>query len=132
MISLNELLKDHKFEELLPEHQKNIQELLIRMNKLRVVRAQSMFITSGFRSSQDQIRIYRAKGISIDKIPMGSAHLKGAACDVSDPDGSLMIWTKANESLLQEIGLWVEDDTTEARVHYQIKPPASKSRFFKP
>lgn len=91
-----------------------------------------MIVTSGLRSIEDHKRIYREKGISEDKIPMGSRHLHGQACDISDPDGKLYDWCKANEVFLAEIELWMEIKDSEPRVHFQIVPPKSGNRFFIP
>lgn len=132
MITLNELLSEHNISELNDEQKNNLNILLERINQLRVAWAKSMTITSGFRSKEDQLRIYRSRGVPDDKIPMNSAHLKGCACDVLDVDGSLMAWVKLNELLLISIGLWVEDDVSQPRVHFQIYAPKSGHRYFKP
>lgn len=130
MITKQELNpKNYKLTE---EQEKNFEILLVRMNALRVLYGKAMIITSGIRTREDQIRIYTAKGIPENKIPWGSQHLKAAACDVSDSDGSLMKWCRDNVIHLETIGLWVEDDTSVPRVHFQIVPPKSGNRFFKP
>lgn len=138
MITIDELLSGNKFENLSEDLKNNGLELLAKINKVRAARANPMIVTSGLRTPEHHIEIYKNiakknnKIFDSSKVPMGSAHLKFAAVDISDPDGSLMTWTKANEPLLKEIGLWVEDDLKEARVHYQIFAPKSNTRFFKP
>lgn len=134
MISLKELLKDYSFSSLPKEHQDNIMTLLERINKIRSSYGKSMTVTSGYRSKEDQIRIYKAKGIiDISKIPMGSQHLQGGAVDISDPNQELQQWTLANVALLEQIGLWCEDfSATKNWVHYQIVAPKSGKRFFMP
>lgn len=112
---------------------KNIETLLHRMNQVRIIYNKPMFITSGVRSIEDHIRIYKEKGITDkSKIPMKSMHLIGAACDVLDTDGKLMEWCRTNEHHLSAIGLWIEDDPSTPRVHLQIFSPKSGNRFFKP
>lgn len=139
MISFKELLSGHSISEVEISIQYNLEDLLIKINKLREAYGHPMVITSGLRTEQDQIRIYSTinaerlkQGLKELSVPMGSAHLKGCACDALDKDGSLMKWTKENEKLLEEIGLWVEDDTSQPRVHYQSYAPKSEKRFFKP
>lgn len=134
MISLRELLKDYSFSSLPKEHQDNIMTLLERINRIRSSYGKAMTVTSGYRSQEDQIRIYKAKGITdLSKIPMGSQHLKGAAVDIYDPNKELQQWTLANTALLEQIGLWCEDfGATKNWVHYQSFPPRSGKRFFMP
>lgn len=112
---------------------KNIETLLHRINQVRILFAKPMLITSGVRTIEDHLRIYAEKGITDkSKVPMGSMHLIGAACDVLDLKGELMDWCRKNEKQLEIIGLWIEDDPSVPRVHFQIFPPKSGSRFFKP
>lgn len=132
MITLKELLSGHSIADVELSAQINLEELLKRINKLRAAYNKPLIVTSGYRSKQDQLRIYRSRNIPDNKIPMGSAHITGCACDIYDPNGELMEWSRNNENLLEEFGLWVEDDTTQPRVHYQTYPPKSGKRFFKP
>lgn len=131
MITKRELNKNNY--ELDEIQKKNIEILLHRMNQVRLLYGKPMIITSGVRTIADQIRIYKDKGITdVSKIPMKSMHLIGAACDVLDLNGELMKWCKANVHHLESIGLWIEDDVSVPRVHFQIYSPKSGSRFFKP
>lgn len=138
MISLKELLKGKDFNSLPKEHQDNMLVLLERINKVRSAWNKPMLVTSGYRAKEDHIRIYKElavkRNVQFDetKIPWGSQHLKGAAVDISDPDGKLHAWTEQNEKLMEEIGLWMEVKDDQKRVHYQIFPPKSGKRFFKP
>ena len=115
-----------------PEIESNLEVLLIKMNQVRVIYNKPMIITSGLRSVEHHKKIYKEKGIPENKIPMGSKHLSGKACDVLDKDCSLMKWCKDNVHHLEAIGLWIEDDSTVPRVHFQTVPPKSGNRFFKP
>lgn len=137
MITFKELIKNIQISDIPINHQHNLEELLKRMNLVRNAWAKPMTITSGYRTMQDHLRIYSEiaskKGIEFDskKVPMGSQHLSGCACDISDPKGELMSWCQANVPLLEQIGLWMEADT-KGWVHFQINPPRSGNRFFKP
>lgn len=133
MISLREL--NPKGVTLTPEMEANLQDLHSRINKIRTAWAKPMMVTSGVRSLADHKRIYadiaRRKGLTHIRIPMGSKHLSAQACDILDRDGSLMAWCKANVTILEAVGLWVEADT-KGWVHFQVVPPRSGNRFFKP
>ena len=138
MLQMRELLKTTDLDSIPAEHQANLAILLEKMNKVRELWAKPMTVTSGYRSKEDQIRIYKdlasQRGQKFDesKIPWGSQHLKGAACDISDPDYKLFDWCKANTAKLEEIGLWMEEKDDQRRVHFQIYPPKSGNRFFNP
>lgn len=124
------------------EQEKNQKELLIRINKLRAAWGKPMIGTSGVRSAEEHVNIYRKKAekagqvFDITKVPMLSKHLFGAAWDVSDPKGELYAFCqKDKEKALEDADLWVEKDT-KGWVHFQMLPYGSykkgKSRFFKP
>lgn len=134
MVSLKELLKDVAFSSLPKDHQDNIMNLLERINKVRSAYAKPMTVTSGYRSMEDHLRIYKQKGITDQKrIPMQSRHLYGMAADISDPKQELQKWCLANVKLLEDVGLWCEDfSATKNWVHFQITPPKSGKRFFMP
>lgn len=133
-ISLKEIIKDTKFSSLSKEVQDNLMTLLERINKIRAKWGKPMTVTSGLRTKEDQIRVYKDKGITdITKIPMGSQHLKGAAIDISDPKKELQKWCLANEKVLEEVGLWMEDfSATPNWCHFQIVAPKSGKRWFLP
>ena len=138
LITFEELLKGTKLDIIPAEHQANLKELHKRINLIREAYGKAMVPTSGYRSKEDHIRIYKELAIKRNvpfdetKIPWGSQHLKGAAVDISDPDGKLYEWTEQNKKLLEQIGLWCEVKDDQRRVHYQIYPPKSGNRFFKP
>lgn len=131
MISLKEL--NPKNFPTTPEIDTNLNTLLERMNKVRTAWNKPMTVTSGLRDLEDHKRIYKAKGVAEAKIPLQSRHLYGKAVDIADPKGELWTWCKANEALLKDIGLWMEHgDSTKGWCHFQIEPPKSGKRFFKP
>lgn len=101
----------------------NLAILLERMNKVRAAYGKPMTVTSGLRSPSDQARI--------NPNAPKSKHLIGAACDISDPDGALYDWCKANEDLLASIGLWLEHRMGSWQ-HFQVIPPKSGHRWFFP
>ena len=128
MISLKELLKGADVSKLPKDHRDNLEVLLFRLNKFRTAYGQPMIVTSGYRTREDHLRIYRQKGIiDIKKIPMGSKHLSGCAADFADPNGELMAFAKSNQTFLEQVGLWAEDGT-KGWLHLQSKPFGSYKR----
>lgn len=138
LIKESEILGKVARESIPEDHQKNLDELLEKINKIRYAWGKPMRVTSGYRSKEDQIRIYKdlaeQRGQTFDpnKIPWGSAHLKCAAVDISDPDGKLYDWTHENKALMEEIGVWMEVKDDQKRVHFQIYAPKSGNRWFNP
>lgn len=121
MISLSEL--NPKKYDLTDEIRANLEDLLVRLNKVRVVWGHPMIITSGLRSVADQQRIN-------PKAPK-SRHLEGNAADVLDQDGAFNQWCIDNQKLLAEVGLWCETRVGPWQ-HLQRVPPKSGRRFFIP
>lgn len=139
MISMSELnLKKYVLDEI-QEH--NLNDLLVKINKIRLAYNKPMVVSSGLRSREQQINIYRMKAknkefpfengiFDLKKVPLASKHLIGAAVDIAD-NGDLMEWCKSNIKTLEEVGLWVEEGTV-GWVHFQTQPPKSGNRFFRP
>lgn len=122
MITLDEMLKGKSLSSLPAPHQGNLKVLWFRINKVRTAYGKPMIVTSCYRSMEKHLDIYKQKGITDPKkIPMASKHLSGCAVDIADPNGELMEWCKANETLLRQIGLWVEKGT-RGWVHMQSEP----------
>lgn len=111
-----------------------MQEMLKKLNIFRSAYGKPMIPTSYYRSPEKQREIYAKKGITDEsKIPMGSMHLKGLACDFGDSKGELDDFCQKNVALLENIGLWVEaPEYTKGWCHIQIRPPKSLKRFFIP
>lgn len=133
MITMDELL-NHKYylANQTDDVQKNLSQLLIRVNLVRVKWAKPMTVTSGFRSMEDHLRIYAAKGITDkSKIPMKSRHLIGAAVDIADEGLLITKWLKEDTEVLKGAQLWCEEGNKNW-VHFQIVPPASGNRWFLP
>lgn len=127
MIKMSELLKGLDVSTLPQDHKRNLETLIYRMNKVRQEYGKPMIVTSGYRSIADHLRIYRNKGITDQsKIPMASKHLYGQAVDIADPKGELQEWCKGNQTLLRQLGLWMEDFSfTKGWVHFQCVPYGS-------
>lgn len=134
MITMNELLSNQAtFDSLDNDVQENLNQLFLKVNIVRKEYGKPMIVTSGLRTKKHHLEIYAAKGIYPPKVPMKSNHLYGRAVDFADGDGKLKKWILENIALMEEIGLWMEDfNATKTWVHFQINPPKSGNRFFKP
>lgn len=142
VLTMMELLSGNKLEDQTPEIQANLNTLLIVMNKFRAIYGKAMEVTSGIRTLEHHIQIYkdlakqRGKPFDQSKVPMGSQHLKGCAVDISDKDGKLYQFCQDNVALLETLGLFCEVKDDQPRVHFQIVKYGSwvpgKTRFFKP
>lgn len=134
MITMNELLSGQAtFDSLDKDVQENLNQLFLKVNIVRKEYGKPMIVTSGLRTKKHHLEIYARKGIYPPKVPMKSNHLFGRAVDFADGDGKLKKWILENIALMEEIGLWMEDfNATKTWVHFQINPPKSGNRFFKP
>lgn len=134
MITMNELLSGQaSFDSLDKDVQENLNQLFLKVNIVRKEYGKPMIVTSGLRTKKHHLEIYARKGIFPPKVPMKSNHLFGRAVDFADGDGKLKKWILENIKLMEEIGLWMEDfSATKTWVHFQINPPKSGNRFFKP
>lgn len=115
-----------------PEIDANLQRLLLAMNKVRAQWNHSMVVSSGLRSIEKHKQIYKAKGISEDKIPMGSQHLFGNAVDISDSKGELFKWCQDNEQFLKDSGIAAIELGTVGWVHFSTVPVKSGRFWFLP
>lgn len=137
MITMRELNKFNSTDN--SDHESNLLVLLGKINQVRKAYGKPMTVTSGYRTKEDHLRIYRQiatrKGIKFDpsKVPMASRHLSGQAVDIYDPKGEFKQWIRMNIELFEELGLYLEDfNHTPTWVHIQITPPRSGKRFFIP
>jgi len=132
MFSMKELLKDKKIDDCTPEQKANLEDLLVRLNRLRADYGKPLTVTSGLRNDADMKRIYKS-----DNYPKKSKHLFGQAVDISDPKLELNAWLKENDSArMKQYGLWGELTTTNW-THLQSVPMASydkktDKRWFNP
>lgn len=138
MITMQEIIKDTKWDDIPLEHQESLNKLLEIINVIRKEYNRPMIVSSGYRSKEDQLRIYNEKGVMDEsKIPWGSSHLKGMALDIYDPKQELQKWCLENPTILEENLLYMEDFAyTKNWVHFQINPFRSYkeggTRYFKP
>ena len=121
------------------EHNRNIDGLLVKVNRLRLLYGKPLIVTSGYRSLEEHLAIYAAKGITDQaKIPMKSKHLSGQAVDLVPADGDIKGFQKFISELVKYNdfavdGLWFEDFAyTDRWTHAQSVPPKSGKRFFLP
>lgn len=117
----------------------NISNLLKLVNELERVYGKPFIVTSGLRTKESQLRIYKQiamkKSIPFDesKVPMGSKHISGQAIDIFDPNQELQHWLSNNVEALEDLGLYCEDfSATPTWTHIQSTPPKSGKRFFLP
>lgn len=125
------------FQELNPRNRRaslliteNLFWLYIKLNVLRKKSGIPFIVTSGLRNREDIERIYAKLG----KPPRyGSQHLQGAAADILDPDRKLWYWVLKNLDFISELDLYMEHgDHTDGWVHFQLFPPKSGRRVFRP
>jgi len=134
MIKINSLIKNARIKDIPKDTLANLEKLIEKLNIIEAAYGKTLVITSGYRTKEDQIRVYAQKGITdMSKIPMGSKHISGQAVDISDPNGEFKAWIMENISLFEELGIYMEAfEYTKNWVHMQIIAPKSGSRFFKP
>lgn len=128
MITKSELLmgRDKLYpKEYTAEIDKNIDRLLVIMNKIRTVYAKPMIVDSGWRPKV----INDATSNSAKR----SNHMLGLAVDIKDADSKLMQWVIANLNLMQQLGVYMEDFRwTPSWCHFQIISPGSGKRIYIP
>lgn len=107
------------------ELKQNLEDLLYKLNQIRVIYGKPMIITSGLRSAEDQQRI--------NPKASKSRHLTGQAVDIADPKGELWKWLMDHMALVESLGLYLEDKSaTPTWVHIQSVGPKSGKRIFLP
>lgn len=116
--------KTHK-DEYTEEISKNIDKLLIPLNKFRDAYGKPMSVSSGWRPPSINAKTKNAA--------KKSNHTMGLACDFQDKDGKLDAWCLKNLNKLAELGLWLESpDNTIGWCHLQCVSPKSGNNPFKP
>lgn len=112
-----------------PNVDKNLQTLFLRLSEFQDAYGKPFTITSGLRDDAQQQELIAAGKTNAKH----SKHLAGAAADILDEDGSLAAWVKDNIKMMEKIGLWFEDfGHTKGWVHAQILGPNSGKRVFIP
>jgi hypothetical protein len=117
----DEMFKDEYTEQI----SDNLDELLVRINKIRAAYGKPMRCSSGWRPASINGMV---KGAS-----QNSNHIIGAAVDISDGSGDLMRWCLANLKIIADAGLYMEDFRyTPTWVHFSYIKPKSGKRIFIP
>lgn len=112
-------------EDLSSELQANANTIVPRANDLLSRFGEYRNCNSGYRTPEDQMRIN-------PKAP-ASKHTICAAIDLEDKDRKLTEFCLNNLEILQEIGLWMEENSsTPTWVHVQCIAPLSGHRIFIP
>ena len=107
-----------------PQISANLDALLVPMNQIRDHWAEPMVINSGWRPPA----VNAACGGAL-----GSKHMEGLACDISDQYGILWAWVLLHLDLMQQLKIYLEDKRwTKSWVHFQLGGPASGHRIFIP
>lgn len=136
-MTMLDLLGNNLISDIPQEFQRNLEVTRDRANELEKRSGLSFTATSGFRSLQHHIDIYRTKALKEGRffsklqVPLNSRHLTGEAVDIADPTGAIYKWAYENQNVLEELKLWCEKGT-KGWVHIQTKPPKSDNRFFLP
>jgi uncharacterized protein YcbK (DUF882 family) len=126
---LNAGREKHTKESISPEHYKNAENLINKINQIGQLLDVSSTLSSGYRTAERQRQIYAEKG----KNPiMNSLHLTGHALDINDPTGRIKRQIQSNKQLLnkaKELGLYFENfNATPNWVHIQDMPPKITGR----
>lgn len=123
MISRHEVLmgRDRDYP-LTSAMEKNLETLLLAVNKIRALYARPMIVSSGYRPGH-----YNKKAGGAPN----STHLTCQAVDFRDVDGALAQWCLNNVNALVDANLYLEDPAhTPGWVHLQTRP--TKKRIFTP
>lgn len=102
--------------------EKNLNKLLIAINKLREKYGKPMAVSSGYRPGHYNVEAHGAKN---------STHLVCEACDFYDTGGLLDKFCTENQPLLAELGLYLEHpESTPGWCHLDIR--TREHRIFRP
>ena len=128
-MEMSELLSGNSFDDQSQEIQDNLTAFLVKMNLVRAKYGKKLHATSGLRTLEHHLDIYRAKakaaGVPFDesKVPMNSKHLYGWAVDLTPDEENVedfKQWCIDNDDFLRETGIWMEAfHSTPTWVHMQ-------------
>lgn len=128
MISKEELLqgRDQQYpSDYTQEISDNLDKFLLLINQVRAAWGKPMIVDSGWRPP--------SINASTPGASAHSKHMEGLAADIKDIDGSLWAWVLENLTLMQKLGLYMEDRRwTSTWVHFGFGPPVSGHRIFVP
>lgn len=109
---------------LTPELEKNLETLLVAVNKFRTIYGKPMVVSSGYRPGIYNTAVGGAKN---------SAHITCQAIDFKDADKSLKKYIAEHPEILEKCNLWMEDPAaTVTWCHLSTRPVPGKTRIFKP
>ena len=107
------------------EQQSNLEELARRITLLEELMEEEFWVSSGFRSKMDQLRV--------NPRSPDSAHTHGLAVDLYDTNGLIYDFLVNNTDMVIKLDFYIELKTyTPKYIHIQIRPTKSGTRFFKP
>jgi hypothetical protein len=107
----------------------NLLTLCQRLNQVQKLYGFQFVVTSGLRDQAQQQNLVKAGKSKA----LNSKHLIGCAVDIYDPDGDLRAFLLNHPDVLIAANLWCEDsESTPNWCHFQIVPPKSGNRWFKP
>lgn len=110
------------------------------MNEIRYHYGQPMLCTSGVRSKEQHLEIYKRINEEREKAgfaavipPFNSPHLMGCASDWKDPQGKLFDFLTARPGLMEQLDIYIEDrEYTPHHCHIQTVRTSSGARIFRP
>jgi len=109
---------------LTPELESNLDNLLARLNIIRMAYNKPLKVSSGYRPGKYNTAAGGANN---------SAHMTCEACDLVDTDGALDTWCMANLELLKLLGLRLESpDRTKGWCHLDTRYKAGTNPVFVP
>lgn len=137
-ITFEKYMSSSDFMKLPSDQQTNCVRLLQKVSSLLEEFGEEREMTSGYRSMEDHLRIYKEinekrkkQGLPELKVPMASRHLIAAAIDIADADGKLDAF--CTDKILEKYDLYREHpDHTKGWCHLQVLPPKSSKRTFIP
>lgn len=138
MVSIDELYKPEDLGRINHDDMISLTHLHYKLNCLRYFYQQPMTISSGFRTIEEQIALYKKLA---KPVVLGSQHLTGSAVDISDPRGDLKKFILKNMRFMEEQFLFMESFTATGGletgwVHLQLFPYGSwqpgMTHFFQP
>ena len=107
--------KDHPLND---DQNKNLNDLLAKINIIRDIYGKPMSVSSGYRPAAINANVGGAAN---------STHTLCQAVDIRDPNGQFREWCLKNLQLFKDNGLWLEDFRwTPTWVHIQTRPASRR------
>lgn len=117
-----------------PQIEANLVRLAAAMTAVEVAYGRRLAVTSGFRTFDDQVRVYKEinknRAVKL-ATPLRSAHLVGLAADLFDRNGLFWDWLMNNIPLLETLGIFLEQKRGQW-CHLTLARPRSGNRIFQP